>query len=189
MGDTFLGNKTGSEANISHCFQVSSIVSSSPPSNFAPIRSPRVWYMAASRAVAWLHSLDRIRDTGRSPGQEGQWACPGLAPVTLRLDFSFVLFSLLCSYFTSYTPSWIKAFSFEPSANDIYVVDTYLGVLPVFSFASPFSTDHFLLCVPRVPGRNANITMITFLFVLSSQFLPPHPRLWSPWRKKLDFTS
>lgn len=112
------------------------MISSSLPSNFAPIMFPRVWYMATSWAEAWLHSLVRIRDSGRRTGREGQWAYPGL-PLSLVLPFDFGVCSAvsLCSH----TPIWIKSFFlFKQSADEFCAVDTYLGVLPVFSFALYF---------------------------------------------------
>lgn len=140
---------------------------------------PRVWYMATSWAEAWLYSLVRIRDSGRRTGREGQWAYPGLPLSLLTLESAVQLVYVLTPHLDQ------KLFFSNKVQMNSNAVDTYLGLASVF-ICTLFSTAHFLLCISKVPCYDTN--MIIFLYVLSSQFFP-NTRLWSPWRKRLDFSS
>ena len=147
------------------------MISSSVPSNFAPIMSPRVWYMATSWAEAWLHSLVRIRDTSRRTGREGQWASPGLPPATMSLVLPFDFGVCGAVSLRSHTPIWIKSFFlFRQSADEFYAVDAYLGVLPVFSFAPYFP----LLIFFSAFLKSLAMTLIRSYFYLC--FLPSSSR-------------
>lgn len=126
--------------------------------------------MAKSWAVAWLHSLVRIRDSGRRPGPGGQWAHPGLPPVTPRLEF-FSLYFGVCSAVLShcYTPIWIKASFFSKYRWILCNRHLFRNLAGIFICTSIFcwrGIDLYLLCVPRVPCHDAKIAVITSHFHL-----------------------
>lgn len=128
----FLRKKNWVGSQYSHHFQVNSIVSSSSPPppfpSFAPISSSR-W----SQAVAGLHSIISIGDTGRRTSKKGQ--CGRAEPLLWLWDPVSCVLSLRYSFLTLLNSCLDKSFFLLKTKCRWILCNTHdLDVLPYFHF-------------------------------------------------------